>query len=439
MLPYEAQLKIKQDVVRNAFAHFPKLPSSSIPQTLPTLPSPLQYSYRTKLTPHFELPLSLANFRRQHEPAPRRWRGSVSKKGNNGTANNQIEGVDQDELEQLTKQWGLETDVGFNKLKGGGRGILDIEDCPIATPAIRQAMPVERAKVKANINSWRAGATLLLRDSFTTEAFGADQSLAEAVGAATAAHLQAPTRDGGPIPATVGSSEVITSYRSVVREKVESTLFETPSNSFFQNNRSVLPSLVAYVRDAILAARTDPSAEEGDQYLVDTYCGSGLFALLLSPLFKETAGVEISAESIEYAKRNAALNSLPSVKFLAGNAEAIFATIAYPPERTTVVIDPPRKGCDEEFIRQLVALGPKLVVYVSCNVHTQARDVGMMVGLNGEDRYEIVSVRGADLFPQTHHVEGVCVLRKKETNKTAVEEVSESTAVRAEQALKVVA
>lgn len=125
--------------------------------------------------------------------------------------------------------------------------------------------------------------------------------------------------------------------------------------------------------------------------------------------------MEITAESIDFARRNATLNSIPNVRFLAGNAEDIFGTISYPPARTTVVIDPPRRGCDEAFVKQLVKLGPEQIVYVSCNVHTQARDVGQIVR-GSEGGYEVVSVRGADLFPQTYHVEGVCVLRRKRSN-----------------------
>jgi len=81
-----------------------------------------------------------------------------------------------------------------------------------------------------------------------------------------------------------------------------------------------------------------------------------------------------------------------------------------------VVIDPPRKGCDESFLTQLLKFGPKRVVYVSCNVHTQARDVGVLVrGIeNGGARYKIESLRGFDFFPQTGHVEGVAVLSRIE-------------------------
>ncbi len=89
-----------------------------------------------------------------------------------------------------------------------------------------------------------------------------------------------------------------------------------------------------------------------------------------------------------------------------------------------MVIDPPRKGCDESFLTQLLKFGPKRVVYVSCNVHTQARDVGLLVrGMEraGKTRYEIESLRGFDFFPQTGHVEGVAVLNRVEE---AVEEVA---------------
>jgi tRNA (uracil-5-)-methyltransferase len=119
------------------------------------------------------------------------------------------------------------------------------------------------------------------------------------------------------------------------------------------------------------------------------------------------------------------LNNLPesSTRFIAADAARLFASIESPADETVVMLDPPRKGCDESFLRQLVQYGPARVVYVSCNVHTQARDVGVLVGGmtgvdggfgKGEGCYEIESLRGFDFFPQTGHVEGVAVLRRKE-------------------------
>ena len=77
------------------------------------------------------------------------------------------------------------------------------------------------------------------------------------------------------------------------------------------------------------------------------------------------------------------------------------------------MIDPPRKGCDADFLRQLLEFRPRRLVYVSCNGHTQARDVGVLVEGRGHGaRYEIESIRGFDFFPQTHHVESVAVLQR---------------------------
>lgn len=195
----------------------------------------------------------------------------------------------------------------------------------------------------------------------------------------------------------------MTDHKATVYEKVGHTKFASPAGAFFQNNRSIIPQVIEYIESQELFSSEEP------QYLVDTYCGSGLFALTLAPRFHEVAGVELSAASIDCAKKNAELNGISNAKFLAGSAENIFANISYPSKNTTVVIDPPRRGCDDEFIKQLVALRPAHIVYVSCNVHTQARDVGMIV--RACPSYQIHSIRGFDFFPQTHHVEGICVLK----------------------------
>jgi tRNA (uracil-5-)-methyltransferase len=92
--------------------------------------------------------------------------------------------------------------------------------------------------------------------------------------------------------------------------------------------------------------------------------------------------------------------------FRAGHAEKIFEVVQdFPPDDTVIVIDPPRKGCDDAFISQLLKFGARTIVYVSCNVHTQARDVGKII--NSELGYALESIRGFDLFPQTAHVESV--------------------------------
>jgi 23S rRNA (uracil1939-C5)-methyltransferase/tRNA (uracil-5-)-methyltransferase len=135
-----------------------------------------------------------------------------------------------------------------------------------------------------------------------------------------------------------------------------------------------------------------------------------LFALACAPAFERVAGIEISESSIAFARRNAAANGLAErVSFQAGDASAIFAGLTFPAADTVVVIDPPRKGCDEAFLSQLFTYGPKAVVYVSCDPATQMRDLRAFTAAG----YELTAVQPFDLFPQTRHLECVATLRKK--------------------------
>jgi tRNA (uracil-5-)-methyltransferase len=252
-----------------------------------------------------------------------------------------------------------------------------------------------------NIYTYKKGVSLLLRDSL---------------------NIPIATSSDNPDPVdqiTSTLSEVhicVTDHKATVRERVGSMLFEYPGGSFFQNNNSVLVPLTNYVRDAIFPS--DSVMKDRPTHLVDAYCGSGLFAISLSPYFSKVSGIELSSDSIKSATHNARLNNLPQnkISFLSGDAANIFSTVQdFPPASTVLVIDPPRKGCDERFIEQLVKFGAGCVVYVSCNVHTQARDVGEILrrtkGSEGGG-YILESLRGFDLFPQTAHVESVAVLRR---------------------------
>lgn len=264
------------------------------------------------------------------------------------------------------------------------------------------------ATVHRNIATYKRGATLLLRDSLvipTTESSPEEKGIER---------TSETTVSDAAIDALGNSFErhvCITDHKAIVRERVGQFLFEFPAGSFFQTNNSILEPLTSYVRDGVLGTPGSPPT-----YLVDAYCGSGLFAITLSPHFSRIAGVEISTDSIRYAQHNASLNGVPEGKcaFHAGQAEAIFDSVKdFPPAQTVVVIDPPRKGCDIAFMDQLIAFGPATVVYISCNVHTQARDVGIMLKRStGPAEYKLESLRGFDLFPQTAHVESVAVLRK---------------------------
>jgi len=251
------------------------------------------------------------------------------------------------------------------------------------------------------IYSYKKGVSLLLRDSL--EIPGGNAATATTELAVEDRHV------------------CITDHKATVRERVGDLLFDYQSGSFFQNNNSILVPLTSCVRDAIFPLTSaSASSTLSPTHLVDAYCGAGLFALTLAPYFTQVAGVELSADSIRFATHNAALNGLvDKVSFRAGDAAQIFDGVRdFPPARTALVIDPPRKGCNEAFIRQLLAFRPQVVVYVSCNVHTQARDVGQIVSWSAEEeaqgkgggKYVLESLRGFDLFPQTAHVESVAIL-----------------------------
>lgn len=434
MLDYSEQLKIKKTIVEKAYHNFSNLPQELVPAILDTIGSPLQYGYRTKLTPHFDGPPG-------------------------GTR-------------KIKKPFESMPPIGFTPK--GSKKVLDIEDCPIGTDAVRLGLKRERKRMETEYPKYTRGATILLREN-TVRIPASDSSTTvpppelDCVKAVSDSHTDYKTCE--------------TDNNATTTEYIDDFVFTNPAGSFFQNNNSILSPFTAYVREHILPPASPSSTNQKPvKYLIDAYSGSGLFTITLSPsLFPQggtSVGVDIADKSIAFARRNAELNGLDKekCKFIAADANELFKSVAgYDPDETVVVLDPPRKGCDKGFLRQLLELGPRRVVYVSCNVHTQARDVGVLVrgevdGAKGEGeggdkgvvekvveaaegvveeakdvvmegverveetivggekteektektetkakrkvRYEIESIRGFDFFPQTGHVEGVAVLNR---------------------------
>ena len=206
-------------------------------------------------------------------------------------------------------------------------------------------------------------------------------------------------RKGATLLLRAANANVHTNPREVVEERMGDLNFRFLAGDFFQNNPFILPSFVDYV------AR---EASTGPRFLVDAYCGSGLFALSLARYFECVAGVEVSESSADWARQNARQNDLPNVTILTASAERIFEQITFPPRETSVIVDPPRKGCGEEFLHQLFAFGPERVVYVSCNPATQIRDLQAFI----TSGYALRKVQPFDLFPQTKHLECVATLER---------------------------
>lgn len=255
--------------------------------------------------------------------------------------------------------------IGF--LRQGTRfDVVDVPQCDIATSEINAKLTEVRAATLAKLaaGEYKRDATILLRHAL---------------------------------------EGVVTDYDAVITEQVGDLKLRFLARDFFQNNPFILPAFTGYVREQ--------AAASGARYLVDAYCGSGLFALSAARAFERVAGVEISESSIAFAKQNAEANGITNASFLAGDASAIFAGLEFPAEDTAVIIDPPRKGCDESFLNQLFAFGPRSVVYVSCDPATQMRDLRHFL----EAGYELSAVQPFDLFPQTRHLECVISLRRAVT------------------------
>lgn len=304
-LAYPEQLRWKQEQLREALSRIGGVEA----EVDPCHPSPREWGYRTKLTPHF------------HPPR----------------------GGDRD------------FPIGFLHAHNARR-LVDVPACPIATEAVNAALREARREVRARAGEFRRGATLLLRE----------------------------TKEG-----------VATDPRASVTETVGDLALRFVAGDFFQNNPFILPAFVAH---AVGLAKAS-----GARHLVDAYCGSGLFALSAARHFESVHGVEVSEDAVRKAAENAAANRILNCRFVAGAAEAIFGRLPVKGPETAVIIDPPRKGCDEAFLAQLDAYAPRRIVYVSCAPDTQARDIRWLAARG----WKVLSARPFDLFPQTRHIESI--------------------------------
>ena len=183
-----------------------------------------------------------------------------------------------------------------------------------------------------------------------------------------------------------------------VRDSLDGLLFEIACHSFYQVNSrqtSVLYNTAIKMADL-----------NGNDTVMDLYCGVGTIGLFASRYVKKVLGVEIVESAIINARRNAEINGITNAEFVCGDVEK---TIEGNREHIDVIfVDPPRKGCSRKTIDSIVRIAPERLVYVSCNPATLARDLKIL----GEEGYEVKAVQPVDMFPQTHHVETVCLLSK---------------------------
>lgn len=180
--------------------------------------------------------------------------------------------------------------------------------------------------------------------------------------------------------------------RPYLREKFAGLDFQVRPETFFQVNTETTEELLQEIQSVLNL--------QGDEILVDAYCGIGTLTLPLAKQARQAIGIEVQKEAVEQAKFNAQQNSITNVNFIAGKVETLLPNMDISPD--IVLLDPPRKGCEANVIEALRIAKPPRIVYVSCKVATLARD---LKAICQDGLYTLTRIQPADFFPQTAHVE----------------------------------
>lgn len=177
--------------------------------------------------------------------------------------------------------------------------------------------------------------------------------------------------------------------------------FRISAKSFYQINHDQTEVLYKTAIDTLRLI--------GNERVLDAYCGIGTIGMTMAKHVKEVIGVEINKDAVQDAKNNANANKIKNIRFICDDASAFMRKMANQKERVDIVVlDPPREGSNEEFIKSVSILGPRQVLYISCNPQTQIRDLKLF------QKYGYVgkTITGVDLFPGTFHVESIVRLSK---------------------------
>ena len=187
--------------------------------------------------------------------------------------------------------------------------------------------------------------------------------------------------------------------KETIGDRLGGIRFAISARSFYQVNPVQTEKL--YAKAVEYAALT------GNETVWDLYCGIGTISLFMAKKAGKVYGVEIIPEAIEDAKANAAANGITNAEFFTGKAEEVLPELMYPAD--VIVVDPPRKGCDEKCLATMLFMEPKRIVYVSCDSATLARDLKILCG----ERYVLKAWQCYDQFCRTVHCETVCLLERR--------------------------
>lgn len=200
----------------------------------------------------------------------------------------------------------------------------------------------------------------------------------------------------------LGEEEILLYGLPFISDRIFDLSFRIALKSFYQVNP--IQTEVLYQTVKQFAQLTD------NEVVLDCYCGVGTIGLCLAKQAKQVIGIEIIPEAIENAKENALRNHIDNAHFVCADAKTYAKVLRERKQKIDVVIvDPPRKGCDEQVLADIVKMEPKRIVYVSCDVATQARDIERLKQYD----YYVAAIQPVDMFPQTQHVECVSLIVRK--------------------------
>lgn len=300
--------------------------------------------------------------------------------------------------------------------------VYDLEECPVHHPLINRVMAVVRrgiTKLKVPIYNPRSKMGLLrylvVRVSEAEQKamvvlITADKSYNEIH------HLSKFIRDALPevevIASNVnnsvgnvifGQKDTFLTPKHYLTEQVGDVYVQISPRSFFQVNTAGARLIYEKVKEW--------AALDRESTVLDLYCGIGGIGLFLAGQAKKVIGIEVVEEAVADARKNARLNGFNNCRFEAGDAAELLEELADDAERVDVVVlNPPRKGCDETVLQRVAGLSPRRVVYVSCSPESLMRDLNILKNLG----YTCREIQPVDMFPQTVHVENVALLEKSD-------------------------
>ena len=298
--------------------------------------------------------------------------------------------------------------------------VFDLDECPIHHPLINRVMEVvRRGIIKGKVQIYnprskmgllrylvirvsefeqKAMVVLITADKGYNEIHHLSRFIREALPEVEVIASNVNSSEGNVI---FGQKDTFITTKKYLTEQVGDVYLQISPRSFFQVNSSGARLIYEKVKEW--------SALDRNSTVLDLYCGIGGIGLFLAGQAKKVIGIEVVEEAVADARKNARLNGFTNCRFEAGDAAELLEDLAEEGEPIdAVVLNPPRKGCDEAVLQGVAGLQPRVIVYVSCSPQSLMRDLAVLKKLG----YSCREIQPIDMFPQTVHVENVARLEK---------------------------